>query len=334
MELRFQPALIQDVIDAFIEKTEREGDPTFYKEFHELADPVYENFPLDEREPEFSKLYQYLFGKWGFADVIMEAFDEFPDLRNRIGITLVRGVLKENEEAVDVLRKWGTVEEELAKSFEAKGLKGVGIKLLPRRFYDPALGRFCRHELLHIKDVLDPHFLYDPNDTKVGSTPGEEALILSRYRVLWCLTIDSRLTRAGKEPVYSKEQRFHEFSTWYRKIPGRQLVAVFEGLWTTEFFTHPELIEMAADTLKVLDRAIEVEGGEITERKTVMLMPGFPCPLCGFPTYNWVENIAQEVEPGVLEYIRENHPGWDPEYGGCDRCIEVYKLRAAGVMGD
>jgi hypothetical protein len=47
-----------------------------------------------------------------------------------------------------------------------------------------------------------------------------------------------------------------------------------------------------------------------------------------------VENLDQDVEPEVLDFIRENHPGWDPEYGGCDRCIEVYKLRAAGVHGD
>ena len=33
MELRFQPALLQEVIDSFVEKTEREGDPTYYKEF-------------------------------------------------------------------------------------------------------------------------------------------------------------------------------------------------------------------------------------------------------------------------------------------------------------
>jgi hypothetical protein len=308
MELRFQPSLIQEVIDAFIEKTEREGDPTFYKEFHELADPIYENFPLDDREPEFQKLYQYLFGHWGFADIIDNSFNEFPALKERIGITLVRGVLKEDQESVDILRKWGTVEEDLAKQFESKGL-------------------------LHIKDMLDPAFLYDP-DIKVGNTPGEESLILARYRVLWCLTIDSRLTRMGKEAVFPKEQRFREFSTWYRKIPGKQLVAVFEGLWATEHFTHPELIEMATDTLKVIDRAIEVEGAEIPERKKIMVMPGFPCPLCGFPTYNWVENLEKEVEPEVLDYIRQNHPGWDPEYGGCDRCIEVYKLRAAGVMGD
>src|SRR6059036_578519 len=131
MELRFQPSLIQEVIDAFIEKTEREGDPTFYKEFHELADPIYENFPLDDREPEFQKLYQYLFGHWGFADIIDNAFNEFSELKGRIGITLVRGVLKEDQESVDILRKWGTVEEDLAKQFESKGLKGVGISFCP-----------------------------------------------------------------------------------------------------------------------------------------------------------------------------------------------------------
>ena len=126
MEIRFQPALLQEVIDSFIEKTEREGDPTYYKEFHELADPIYEKFSLDDREPEFKKLYQYLFGIWGFSDIVRDAFNEFPSLKDRIGIVLVKGVLKEDQEGVDILRKWGSVERELAKEFEEKGLKGVG----------------------------------------------------------------------------------------------------------------------------------------------------------------------------------------------------------------
>ena len=51
MDIRFQPALLQEVIDSFAEKTEREGDPTYYNEFHEVADPIYEKFSLDDREP-------------------------------------------------------------------------------------------------------------------------------------------------------------------------------------------------------------------------------------------------------------------------------------------
>ena len=332
MEIRFQPALLQEVIDSFIEKTEREGDPTYYKEFHELADPIYEKFSLDDREPEFKKLYQYLFGIWGFSDIVRDAFNEFPALKEKIGIVLVKGVLKEDQEGVDILRKWGSVERELAKEFEDKGLKGVGIKLIPRRFYDPALTRYCRHELTHISDMLDSAFNYDP-DTKVGQNPGEETLILHRYRVLWCLNIDSRLMRTGKEQMLSKEDRFKEFRSWYRKIPPGQLKSVFEGLWQAEALTHSELVEMASDTLRVMDRAVEVEGGEVPETQNkVMLMPGFPCPLCRFPTYSWVEDLENKLEKYVLDFIRDNHPGWDSEFGACDRCVEVYKLRADGVM--
>ena len=115
MELRFQPALLQEVIDSFVEKTEREGDPTYYKEFHELADPIYEKFTLDDRESEFKKLYQYLFGTWGFSDIIRDAFNEYPLVKEKVGIVLVKGVLKEDQEGVDILRKWGSVENELAR---------------------------------------------------------------------------------------------------------------------------------------------------------------------------------------------------------------------------
>lgn len=332
MEIRFQPALLQEVIDSFVEKTEREGDPTYYKEFHQHADPIYERFSLDDREAEFKKLYQYLFGIWGFSDIIRDAFEEFPALKARIGIVLIKGVLKEDQEGVDILRKWGSVEHDLAKQFEEKGLKGVGIKLIPRRFYDPALTRYCRHELMHIADMLTPEFGYDP-DTKVGQNPGEETLILQRYRVLWCLNIDSRLQAAGKESMLSKEDRFKEFRSWYRKIPPTQLKSVFEGLWQTEAMTHSELVEMATDTTRVMERALEIEGSEVPEiQNRIMLMPGFPCPLCRFPTYTWVENLDTSVEKHVLDFIRENHPGWDTEFGACDRCVEVYKLRAEGVM--
>ena len=129
MEIRFQPALLQEVIDSFVEKTEREGDPTYYKEFHEHADPIYEKFILEDREGEFKKLYQYLFGTWGFSDIIRDSFNEYPLLKDKVGIVLVKGVLKEDQEGVDILRKWGSVEQDLARDFEARGMKGVDIKI-------------------------------------------------------------------------------------------------------------------------------------------------------------------------------------------------------------
>ena len=102
---------------------------------------------------------------------------------------------------------------------------------------------------MHIYDMLDPALAYDP-DTKVGQNPGEETLILHRYRILWNLSVDSRLVLDGKEPMLSKEDRFKEFRSWYRKIPPPQLKSVFEGLWQPSFFTHSELIDMFTDTLR------------------------------------------------------------------------------------
>src|SRR5437016_14561207 len=110
MELRFQPALLQEVIDSFVEKTEREGDPTYYKEFHELADPIYEKFTLDDRESEFKKLYQYMSGTWGLSDIIRDAFNEYPLLKERVGIVLVEGDLKQDQEGVDSLSQQVSVD--------------------------------------------------------------------------------------------------------------------------------------------------------------------------------------------------------------------------------
>ena len=96
---------------------------------------------------------------------------------------------------------------------------------------------------------------------------------------------------------------------------------------------EPEINLIPFIDVRILDRAVDVEGGEIPETQNkVMLMPGFPCPLCRFPTYTWVEDLETKLETYILDFIRENHPGWDVEYGACDRCVEVYKLRADGVM--
>lgn len=66
----------------------------------------------------------------GFSDIVRDSFNEYPLLKQKVGIVLVKGVLKEDQEGVDILRKWGSVEKDLAKEFEDKGMKGVGIKLI------------------------------------------------------------------------------------------------------------------------------------------------------------------------------------------------------------
>ena len=63
-----------------------------------------------------------------------------------------------------------------------------------------------------------------------------------------------------------------------------------KGIWQTDYLTHAELVEMASDTTRVIERAVEVEESEVPDVPTKpMLLPGFPCPLCRFPTYTWLK---------------------------------------------
>jgi hypothetical protein len=50
--------------------------------------------------------------------------------------------------------------------------------------------------------------------------------------------------------------------------------------------------------------------------------------LCKFPTYNWVDDPASVCDEMVIEAIQIDFPDWESKDGGCDRCIEVYELRA------
>ena len=63
-------------------------------------------------------------------------------------------------------------------------------------------------------------FGYDP-DTRVGQNPGEETLILHRYRILWNISVDSRLIAMGKEPMLSEGGSVQRISVMVPKNSSR-----------------------------------------------------------------------------------------------------------------
>jgi hypothetical protein len=64
------------------------------------------------------------------------------------------------------------------------------------------------------------------------------------------------------------------------------------------------------------------------EERDYIHLQGSPCPLCKFPTYNWVDDPESICDEMVIEAIQIDFPDWESKDGGCDRCIEVYELRA------
>lgn len=210
------------------------------------------------------------------------------------------------------------------------GLPVIEIRVLASRFSNPEeaeeLSAFLIHEFMHAKDMVDPEFDYE--DSFIPGNPSTKNLITARFRLLWNIYVDARLARREITSVMTKEARYREFDNYYRKIPEKQRRGIFEGLWKTERFTHEELLSMATDLDTLMSKFVEYDESFSEEDRDYIHLPGSPCPLCKFPTYNWVDDPESICDEMVIEAIKIDFPNWESKDGACDRCVEVYEIRA------
>jgi len=210
------------------------------------------------------------------------------------------------------------------------GLPVIEMRVLASRFANPEemeeLGSFLIHEFMHARDMMDPEFDYE--DAFIPGNPSMKNLITARFRLLWNIYVDARLARRKIRSILTKEARYREFDNYYRKIPEQQRRGIFEGLWNSEKLTHEELLSMATDLETLISTFIDYSEEFTEEDREYIHLQGSPCPLCKFPTYNWVDDPESVCDEMVIEAIQIDFPDWESKDGGCDRCIEVYELRA------
>ena len=244
------------------------------------------------------------------------SYDLAREFEERIKEVIVKRAINKVDEGSNVLNR-------------VSGNPIIEMRVLASRFSNPEealdLDAFLIQEFMHAKDMVDPEFDYE--DAFIPGNPSVKNLITSRFRLLWNMYVDARLARIGVVSVLPKEARFREFDNFYRKIPDKQRRGIFEGIWTADKFTHEELLSMATDLDTLMSKY--VDPGEISEEERDFIhLQGSPCPLCKFPTYNWVDDPESICDEMVLEAIQIDFPDWESKDGGCDRCIEVYELRA------
>ena len=244
------------------------------------------------------------------------AYDLAREFEERIKEVIVKRAINKVDEGSNVLNR-------------VSGNPIIEMRVLASRFSNPEealdLDAFLIQEFMHAKDMVDPEFDYE--DAFIPGNPSVKNLITSRFRLIWNKYVDSRLARMGVVSVLPKEARFREFDNFYRKIPDKQRRGIFEGIWVTDKFTHEELLSMATDLDTLMSKY--VDPGEISEEERDFIhLQGSPCPLCKFPTYNWVDDPESICDEMVIEAIQIDFPDWESKDGGCDRCIEVYELRA------
>jgi hypothetical protein len=312
MDIQYDPALMESVVLLEIEQREKEGDLTFFKEYHDLVDPIYEIASLEERNKAFQRVYQKLFFSWGLETVLVEVIHEFPWFEDYIALIYFKKISSRDDTGADLMAKKGGVNP-----------KVVLVQLLPQYFVERAwLKNFLRHEFMHISDILDNAFQYQESPI-MDSLP--DNWVRERYRVIWDTYIDGRLSRKGFALVKGKDERWQEFESLYRKVPNLQRRALFEWLWEVKSLTHKEILESAENTVNFLKIAeISWSGYESLDKKS--FFPGMPCPLCHFPTYYWEEEALLNLEESVIKLIQEDYPEWTVEDGACPRCLERYRM--------
>lgn len=260
--------------------------------------------------------------------VVEDESDEPEPIDDEVSYDLARE-FEERIKEVIVKRAINKVDEGSNVLNRVSGNPLIEMRVLASRFSNPEealdLDAFLIHEFMHAKDMVDPEFDYE--DAFIPGNPSVKNLITARFRLLWNMYVDARLARMGVVSILPKEARYREFDNFYRKVPDKQRRGIFDGIWQTEKLTHEELLSMATDLDTLMSKY--VDPGEISEEERDYIhLQGSPCPLCKFPTYNWVDDPESICDEMVIEAIQIDFPDWESKDGGCDRCIEVYELRA------
>ena len=297
--LRYDPRFIEDCI---LLAVRRHPDEKLY---HGERDCLYEIADPEERERAFQNHSRGWFMRLGLADPIEKAVRERPDLLSAIKYCLVARALERKEEGSELF-----VSSE--EGLNDKGRRMGRILLRPDSLLDPcALLTFLRHELLHITDMLDPHFGYEPALPSSGTWPAHDRLLRERYRVLWDTTIDGRMHRLGWTLEKVRDERLGDFKCAFPML-GEHTVGAFRHFFEQGPHTHSELVGFACSPWA------------LSTGFQIVPQPGSRCRLCGFPTFAFAaEPESMPVE--VIAQIVQDFPQWHPSRGLCLQCADLYR---------
>ncbi len=270
--------------------------------FQRGREPAYAKTDPDERDAAFTRVNSDWFLRLALDAPVRQAFSEQAAALSALLRVLFVPVDREADQGAELY---------VASAQERSVVVSVRPEVLavPARALD-----FLRRELMHIADMLDPAFEYEPALPPQPAGPTLDRLLQDRYRVIWDCSVDGRLARRGVCAADTRERRGREFAAAFGFLgekTGEAFARVFDGPRPR----HPEFVVMATDP------AGGFGVGPGSARR-----PG-RCPLCGCPTFDF-EPAPAALPAAALTAIRAEFPSWWPEQGLCPQCADLYRARA------
>lgn len=290
LQVEYEPALVEAAVLAAVR--ERSEERSFLGE----RERAYEVADAEAREARFTDLHARWFGRLALDAPFGVALAERAEVGAGCGRAVVARAIAGGDESAD-LRVTPDARPTLLVLVRAETVSRP-----------PRLLAFLRHELVHVADMLDAGFGYEPQALgDEGSARGR--LARDRYRALWDAWVDGRLARLGRAPSGVRAERLRDFARAFPAL-GEGTEPAFERFFGAERLRHAELAAFAT--------------GAGSAR---------PCPLCGLPAPR-LQPAPERLPGGALAAIVRDFPVWAPGDGLCGRCAEIYVTRAGGGPRD
>jgi hypothetical protein len=301
IRLSFDPGLVEEAVLL----AEKRVAPADVRGFRRERDGIYGVADADLREARFQAVHLRWFQQLGLGSPIAEALRERPIVADGLADGRVVRAMTPREERADLV-DWIPPDGQESRPM-------LVLRLRPILFLQAdELRALLRHELLHVADMLDPAFGYERALPPSTDGPSYDNILRERYRVLWDVTVDGRLVRAGLLDDRAREARWHQFRTTFR-LPSNQDRRVFD-----------EWFEIVQPTHAALLAFIRTESATGTTHGTVQGR----CPLCRFPVAR-LDLRPERLSVGARQAIQTVHPAWTPEQGLCTQCLDLYEAHDA-----
>ena len=297
--VEFHPRLVEEAVWAAIQWRRDAGV------FHREREEVYDEPDPEARERAFARLHAAWFERLGLAIPVVRAIAEQGRALDAARRVLLAPVTSEKREGAELF-------------VAAPGEFSVVVTLRPGILADAeAVRDLLRPELLHVADMLDPAFAYEPRLPEQALGPAHDRRLLDRYRSLWNCSVDGRLVRIGHLDPGARAARLREFTGVFASL-GEEAGTCFERIFSGPRPRHPELVALAADPEAGFGLRPPGHAG------------GGRCPLCGFPTAD-LEPRPDLLPARVVEEIVSEFPSWGPQGGICPQCADLYRARTVAT---
>jgi len=247
------------------------------------------------RESAFRELDARWFARFEISRPLQAALKEHPSIDGAVSKCFVLKARSAKEEGAD-----------LHENREGAPLPTLVIRLRPQTLLaSDQLLALLHRELLHVTDMLDPHFGYERALPEFSAGPTYENLIRARYRVVWNTTIDGRLAAQGRLPRRGAERCFQEFKATFGNLcsdPRKH----FDDFFRQHRPRHREIVSFAIS-------AGSPDSASATTRGV--------CPLCQLPT----AKLYGELSPEVASILNREFAERDLRNGICRQCLDLYE---------